>query len=420
MIGRRLSAEEIVTLKVLATKGATNSAVSRILGVTEGAVRYQLNKDSGSNGNAKSFKAEAVREVIKHWIATKEHGQRPVNIKDLFEHLVLEYAYEGSYKSVLRYVRAHYPKPKIRTFRRVETPPGAQSQTDWGEFPGVRIAGETVDLHAFVMVLSHSRMPVVIWTRSENQLSWLKSHNEAYRRLGGVPAVNRIDNVKTAIARGAGAWGTINETYRGYALAVGFHIDACQPRAANAKGKVEAKVKLSRFLLDPRNKDWISLEALQAASDLLIERWAKQARCPATGKSVFDSWQDEVERLGKLPILPEPFDIAVTRPVRPDCSVSFEGRFYPVPFAHVGSQVEVRGCAGTVQILAEGRIIREFPRGTSQRVLTDQDCYEGEATDRVLPPPPLGKMGKRLQEIMEMDVEKRPIDLYAALAEVAR
>ena len=137
LIGRRLSAEEIVTLKVLATKGATNSAVSRILGVTEGAVRYQLNKDSGSNGNAKSFKAEAVREVIKHWIATKEHGQRPVNIKDLFEHLVLEYAYEGSYKSVLRYVRAHYPKPKIRTFRRVETPPGAQSQTDWGEFPGV-------------------------------------------------------------------------------------------------------------------------------------------------------------------------------------------------------------------------------------------------------------------------------------------
>ena len=82
------------------------------------------------------------------------------------------------------------------------------------------------------MVLSHSRMPVVIWTRSENQLSWLKSHNEAYRRLGGVPAVNRIDNVKTAIARGAGAWGTINETYRAYALAVGFHIDACQPRVA--------------------------------------------------------------------------------------------------------------------------------------------------------------------------------------------
>ncbi len=36
----------------------------------------------------------------------------------------------------VRFVRARYPRPKIRTYRRVETPPGAQSQTDWGEYPG--------------------------------------------------------------------------------------------------------------------------------------------------------------------------------------------------------------------------------------------------------------------------------------------
>jgi hypothetical protein len=29
-------------------------------------------------------------------------------------------------------------------------------------------------------------------------------------------------------------------------------------------------------------------------------------------------------------------------------------------------------------------------------------------------------MGQRLQEILEMPVEKRPLDLYAALAEVTR
>lgn len=48
-----------------------------------------------------------------------------------------EHGYGGPYRSVLRYVRAHYPPPKMRTYRRVETPPGAQSQTDWGEFPRV-------------------------------------------------------------------------------------------------------------------------------------------------------------------------------------------------------------------------------------------------------------------------------------------
>jgi hypothetical protein len=50
----------------------------------------------------------------------------------------------------------------------------------------------------------------------------------------------------------------------------------------------------------------------------------------------------------------------------------------------------------------------------------DPRHYEGEATARVLPPLPLGRMGKRLQAIAEMEPQKRPLDLYAALAEVAR
>lgn len=82
-----------------------------------------------------------------------------------------------------------------------------------------------------------------------------------------------------------------------------------------------------------------------------------------------------------------------------------------MPFAHVGRQIEVRGCAGTVQILADGRIIRKFPRGIFQRVRIDPDGYENEATDGILPPPPLGKMGKPFQELRKMDVEKRPIAL---------
>jgi len=110
----------------------------------------------------------------------------------------------------------------------------------------------------------------------------------------------------------------------------------------------------------------------------------------------------------------------MTRPVYRDCTVRFEGRTYAVPFAYVGDRVEVRGCAGTVQILAEGGVVREYPRHTARRILLDPSCYEGEATERTRPPLPLGKMGQRLQELWELPVEKRPVDLYAALAEVAR
>ncbi len=100
--------------------------------------------------------------------------------------------------------------------------------------------------------------------------------------------------------------------------------------------------------------------------------------------------------------------------------MNFESRSYAVPFRYAGQWVEVRGCAETVEIWAQGVRLMSYPRHSAERILLDPRCYEGEATDRVLPPPPLGRLGQRLQQIMEMPVDRRPMDLYAALAEVAR
>lgn len=201
---------------------------------------------------------------------------------------------------------------------------------------------------------------------------------------------------------------------------MGFHFDACLPRDPEAKGKAEAAVRLTRLRVDPGRRRFTGLAELQSWTDERLAAWSKRALCPATGRSVEESWQQELERLRPLPLLTEPFDLAVTRRVHKDCSVRFEDRSYPVPFEWVGRRVEVRGCAGKVRILAEGQVLREYPRHTAERVLIDPSCYEGEATDRVLPPRPLGKMGRKLQEIYELPIEQRPLDLYAALAEVAR
>jgi transposase len=419
----RLRREDVVTIQVLSEKGQNHCEIARVLGITEGTVRYHLRRaqaQAGDGRKGKVFLAESHAAVIAGWFEAHADRPRPVNVQELYEHLVREHGYTGSYPSVVRYVRARYPRPPLRTYRRVETPPGAQSQTDWGEYPGVVVAGEQAALHAFVMVLSHSRKPSIVWSQREDELSWLSCHNAGFRRLGGIPAVNRIDNLKTGIVKGAGAWGVIHPTYRAYARAVGFHIDACEARQAQAKGKVEAKVRLSRLLLDPGGRSWDSLEELQKSTDERVERWAERAQCPATGKSVQASWEAELERLAPLPLLPEPFDVVVTRTVQRDCTVRFEDRAYAVPFVYSGQSVEVRGCAGRVQILAEGRVVQEYPRGTAERILLDASCYEGEATDRVAPPPPLGKMGRRLLEIYELPVEQRPLDLYDALAQVAR
>jgi transposase len=423
-MARRLRREEIVTMQVLKERGETQSAIARRLGVTEGAVRYQLKRASSGavDGRARQVHVAAAFSVeIEAFLAARARPERPANLRELYEHLVEHCGYGASSKSLQRYMRATYGRPPMRTYRRVETPPGAQTQTDWGEYPRIRLRGETRPLHAFVMVLSHSRRPAVVWSLREDQVCWLSCHNRAFQRLGGIAAVNRIDNVKTAISVGAGAWGTVHPAYKAYARSMGFHVDACQPRAANAKGKVESKVRLSRLAVDPGERDFGTLESLQEWTDERIERWAQRAICPATGTPVSQAWAAERPLLRPLPEpLPEPFDVVVARPVQKDCMVNFEGRQYAVPFRLVGRHVEVRGCAGNVQILFEGRVVAQYPRATDERVLIDRSCYEGAATADAIAPPPLGRMGQRLEELAAEGVARRSIDIYAALMEVAR
>jgi transposase len=427
----KLTREQIVTIEVLQQMGQSQSRAARILGVSEGTVRYHLRRarDGVVDGRRKPSRIEQLGlvEAVACWWQAEAVAlgpQRPPSVQVLHDFLRAEHGYDGSYKSVRKYVRSRFGMPAARPFRRVETPPGAQTQSDWGEFRSIDLGDPAgpATLYAFVMVLSHSRKEAVVWSRSMDQLAWHHVHNEAYRRLGGVAAVNRIDNLKTGIARGCGAWGVVNDQYRAYARALGFHVDACEVRSPEQKGKAERRVGDCKGL-DLRGRSFDGLAGLQAWID--ADRAARAARriCPATGASVAASWEAEVPFLRPLPgTLPEPFDLIKTAPVHKDCTIHFEGRSYVVPFTHVGREVEVHGCSGRVQILdpTTGAVLVSYPRHTAERLLIDPACYVGPGTAEVLPPRPLGRMARKLAEIAAMPVERRPVDLYAALAEVAR
>jgi transposase len=426
----QLTPEAIVALRVLKERGQSNRQIARALHISEAAVRYHLRRQGRPDGRkGKPRKADPFAGAIDDFLARADghpdgrpdaDAARPGNVLALFEWLQHEHGYQGSYKSVLRFVRARYARPRLRPFRRVETPPGAQAQVDWGTFAAVHLGGVAQPLHALVMVLSHSRKEALVWSPSTDQLAWQHAHNLAFQRLGGVPAVLRIDNLKTGVGTGAGPWGQVNGAYRAYARQMGFHVDACLPRCPEDKGKVESKVGALKGRLRLDGKPFDTLQALQAWTDERLDDWARRRLCPATGRTVDESWLDERRLLRPLPALPLAFDVALTRPVHRDCTVCFEGRQYSVPFVLAGLSVEVRGCAEVVQVWHQGQVVAQHPRHSRQRLLIDPSHYDGPGDGRVLPPVPLGKMGRKLQEVVEMPVEQRPLDLYAALAEVAR
>lgn len=409
-----------MTIQCLAARGQSRREVARLLGVAESTVRYHLQRQAKGcvDGRAKPQLGEGWAAAIQEYL--DGCGEERVNLAALHDWLTGEHEYRGSLRSLQRFYRKHYPKPRARARRRVETPPGAQAQADWAEWPQVWIAGRAVYAYQFHFRLSHSRFGVRVWSPRKDQLSWHHVHNQAFRRVEGIPATVRIDNEKTGVSRGAGPWGELNPSYRRYARAVRFHIDACLPSSPQAKGKVERGIRTERRWVEVERRRWESWDELQAWTDARMFEEAERRTCPATGTTVRAAWEAEKPWLGSLPLLPEPFDVTVTREVAPDCTVAFEARRYSVPFAWMGRRVEVRGCARVVQVYAGGAIVAEHPRQGRERIVIDPKHYEGEATSEVLPPLPLGRMGRKLAEIAALTPQQRPLDLYAALAEVAR
>jgi predicted transcriptional regulator len=161
-----------MTIQCLAQRGQSRRQIARMLGVTEGAVRYHLRRQASgaTDGRARQrSQAEDVSEAIAHYMEVLDEG--PVNLADLHDWLVAEHDYPGSLRSVQRYYRKHYPRPRRRARRRVETPPGAQGQVDWAEWPRVWIGGRLVYAYQFHLRLSHSRFGARVWSPRKDQLS---------------------------------------------------------------------------------------------------------------------------------------------------------------------------------------------------------------------------------------------------------
>ena len=439
----KLSERELVCAEVLVGKGRSLRQVARDLGVDESTLRYRLRRRQAGAVDGRTKQSEACapfEDTITAWIERQDWsglGDRPESVQLLFEKLVREHGFSGSYKSVVRFVRRRAPAPAVRPSRRVETRPGAQAQADWAtRRVFVHELGGITALPVFLMPLSHARYGSMRFYRDATMLSWLDAHNRAFEFLGGVPLTVRIDNLKTGVKRGAGAWAELNDTYLAYATELGFVIDPARPGRGSDKGKVERRVQDVAGSVLRSGERFVTLADLNDAVRERLLALAKARRNPVTGGSVYEAWLAEREVLRSLPEpLPEPFDVQVARRVPRDALVAFEGRQYAAPYPLIGRNVQVRGAPGSVQLIANGRIVHTYPRATPARLLIDDACYEpgsgpvqaalaalyGDdsgrhaAGPRALPPTPLGRIGRAITAERSWEAATRPMSDYEAI-----
>lgn len=421
-------------------RGTSVRQLARQFGVSEGALRYRLRRATepvrpdGRTDQATAL--DGLEGVVEGLQERLEDGRltgegRPCQVRDIYEVLVRDHGYRGSYQAVVRHLRRKHGATRVRALRRVETPPGVQAQHDWFEVE-TRIGGRREELQILVGTLSHSRARFSWVSCDQTQLSWHAGHLQLFERYGGVPLWVRIDNLKTGVSSGAGATAVLNASYRVFARTCGFEIDPCRAAKGSDKGKTERSVRTFRSAYGAVLRGGAeTIEELQHRLDARSRTLLDRLTCPVTGTSVREAWESERRLLRPLPTMAEPFDVVVSRRVSRDCLISFEGRRYSVPFAWVGRQVEVLGTHAHVVVRAEGEEVARHARRTRARLLLEPAHYEGESTDRVERPTPLGHRarlqmaglsGPGLDTLLLLEGRQvaRPLDEYVRLVEALR
>lgn len=104
----------------------------------------------------------------------------------LFQELRRERHYRGSYETVKRFVRPLRAAEQAaeRATVRFETPPGLQSQIDWGQ-ARIHFGSRPVVLHAFILTLGYSRRSFHEPCLGETLSQFLDAHERAFEYLGG-------------------------------------------------------------------------------------------------------------------------------------------------------------------------------------------------------------------------------------------
>ena len=435
----KLTWDEVRVASRMHERGASMRRLAKDLGVTEHAVRYRLKRlretgrRDGRQGKATALDGyeevvEAIQERLGDGRLTGEG--RPCQVRLIYEALVRDHGYGGSYQSVVRHLRRKHGKPRVRAIRRVETPPGVQAQHDWFE-ERVPIGTRRPKLGLLVGTLSYSRARFCWPSEDQTQLSWHTGHHELFGRYEGVPLWVRIDNTKTAVARGAGPTAVLNRSYEAYARMCGFGVDACRAGKGSDKGKVERSVRILRESFgEVLRRGAGDLEEFGRLLDARSEHLLDRLRCPVTGGTVREALAEERRVLQPLPSSAELFDVEVARRVSRDCLVSFEKRRYSVPFAWIGRWVDVRGTARDVVVRGGGEEIARHRRGTQALVLLEKSHYDGRSTDRVIRPTPLGERGRlqvaglpadgtrAVSALAPQEGLERPLSEYARLVEL--
>lgn len=289
---------------------------------------------------------EPFREVI--W----EGLSRGRNAMAIWQDLVDDHGFQARYASVKRFVGKLRGGTAVEARVVISTPPGEESQVDYGEGPMVRegATGKYRRTRLFVLTLGYSRKSVRLLAWKSGAREWAELHEQAFRRLGGTTRVVVLDNLKEGVLTPDLYEPRLNPLYRDVLKHYGVVALPCRVKDPDRKGKVEAGVGHAQKT-PLKGLRFESLELAQAHLDRWEEHWADTRIHGTTKRQVAAMFAEEKPALQELPLEPFRYYRFATRTVNLDGCVEVEAAFYGAPPGWIGRQMDVQWDAFQVRIL---------------------------------------------------------------------
>lgn len=179
---------------------------------------------------------EAFRPIILFKLEQGLTAQR------IYQDLVAEHDFAGSYYSVRRFVRPLKASESL-PFRRMECEPGAEVQVDFGKGASIIDPGSRPRRpHLFRIVLSCSRKAYSEVVYRQTTENYLRCMENAFWHFGGVPATGVIDNLKAAVQQADWYDPELNPKIQSFCEHYGIAILPTRPYTPRHKGKIERGV----------------------------------------------------------------------------------------------------------------------------------------------------------------------------------
>jgi transposase len=373
----RLSMDKSLSIKMLRDSGRSERAIAESLGISRNAVRRHLAGISSNDTTAPTGSAPTGSEVANDTTAptgseavgkpTSAVGSRSrcepfrevilskleqgLDSQRIFQDLVDEHGFGEKYWSVQRFVKSLGVSSAL-PFRRLEVEPGWELQVDFGAGRPCRDhTGEVRKTYVFRAVLSFSRKGCTEAVTRLTTETFIRSLENVFWRLGGVPQTVVFDNAKCVVLKADWYDPELHPKIIEFCKHYGFALLPTRPATPRHKGKVE------------RGVDYVQENALKgrtfetlAEQNAHLEHWEQtvaDTRLHGTTKQHVGVQFETIEQAALKPLPKDRFPIYEEgqRKVSRDGHIAVNRAYYSVPAEYLGHDVWVRWNEQTVRIL---------------------------------------------------------------------